>query len=117
MALNAARDRFAMSHEAVTQLQEGSEEGHEILVPLTSSLFVPGRISDPDKLLIDIGTNYFAEKTVQGTKDYLQTRVDAVGENIDSIQNVMEQKQENLETIVMVMNMRIQQIQQQQQRK
>ena len=86
IALNAARDRFALSHESVLQLESTAEDGHEILIPLTSSLYVPGRIVDPDRLLIDIGTNYFAEKSVESSKEYLQTRVNAINENIDSIQ-------------------------------
>lgn len=36
--------------------------GNPLLVPLTSSLYVPGRISDPEHVVIDIGTGYYVKK-------------------------------------------------------
>lgn len=32
-----------------------------MLVPLTASLYVPGRLDDADKVLVDVGTGYFIE--------------------------------------------------------
>lgn len=34
----------------------------KVLIPLTSSLYVPGRIKDTENVLVDIGTGYFVEK-------------------------------------------------------
>jgi hypothetical protein len=36
--------------------------GNPLLVPLTSSLYVPGKISDPEQVVIDIGTGYYVKK-------------------------------------------------------
>lgn len=33
-----------------------------ILVPLTNSLYVPGKLSDPDNVIVDVGTGYFVKK-------------------------------------------------------
>jgi hypothetical protein len=33
-----------------------------ILVPLTSSLYVPGKMADIDTYMVDVGTGYFVEK-------------------------------------------------------
>lgn len=33
-----------------------------ILVPLTNSLYVPGHLSDPDHVIVDVGTGYFVKK-------------------------------------------------------
>lgn len=35
--------------------------GHGMLLPLTQSLYVNGKIGATDKVMIDIGTGYFAE--------------------------------------------------------
>ena len=35
-----------------------------ILVPLTNSLYVPGKLSDPDYVIVDIGTGYFVKKVL-----------------------------------------------------
>lgn len=32
-----------------------------MLVPLTASLYVPGKLDDADKVLVDVGTGYFIE--------------------------------------------------------
>lgn len=32
------------------------------LLPLTASLYVPGKLSDPEKVIVDIGTGYYVEK-------------------------------------------------------
>lgn len=36
--------------------------GKTILVPLTNSLYVPGKLSDPDHVIVDIGTGYYVQK-------------------------------------------------------
>lgn len=33
-----------------------------ILVPLTNSLYIPGKISDPEHVIIDVGTGYYVKK-------------------------------------------------------
>lgn len=35
--------------------------GKKMLVPLTASLYVPGKLDDADKVLVDVGTGYFIE--------------------------------------------------------
>ena len=36
--------------------------GKTILVPLTNSLYVPGKLSDPENVIVDIGTGYYVKK-------------------------------------------------------
>lgn len=36
--------------------------GKTILVPLTNSLYVPGKLSDPDNVIVDVGTGYYVKK-------------------------------------------------------
>ena len=36
--------------------------GRSILVPLTSSLYVPGKLKNAGKVLVDVGTGYYIEK-------------------------------------------------------
>lgn len=35
--------------------------GDKMMVPLTESLYVEGYVHEKDKILVDIGTGYFAE--------------------------------------------------------
>lgn len=34
----------------------------DVLVPLTNSLYVKGKLSRPDRVLVDIGTGFYIEK-------------------------------------------------------
>lgn len=34
----------------------------QILVPLTTSLYVPGKLADTQNVIVDVGTGYFIEK-------------------------------------------------------
>lgn len=40
----------------------GSGEDGTILVPLTSSLYVRGKLADRNKVIVDVGTGYYVEK-------------------------------------------------------
>ncbi len=62
-ALHGAKGRFISARIAVDDLIKPENEGKELLIPLTSSLYVPGRIVDPNKVIVELGTGFFCEKT------------------------------------------------------
>jgi prefoldin alpha subunit len=41
----------------------------KVLIPLTSSLYVPGKIKDTENVIVDIGTGYFVEKVSRQSID------------------------------------------------
>ena len=43
--------------------------GTPILVPLTSSLYVPGKLASTDVVLVDIGTGFYVEKVRQPLRE------------------------------------------------
>ncbi|QCD96572.1 prefoldin alpha subunit [Vigna unguiculata] len=47
----------------------------EILVPLTASLYVPATLQDSTYVLIDVGTGYLIEKTMDEGKDYCERKI------------------------------------------
>ena len=50
-------------------------EGKDILVPLTGSMYVPGTLVQPEKVIVDVGTGYYVEKDITAAKDYFQRKV------------------------------------------
>jgi len=36
--------------------------GKPILVPLTTSLYVPGTLADSENVIVDVGTGFYVEK-------------------------------------------------------
>lgn len=55
--------RVEISKASLDELQKTSE-GTRMLVPITSSLYVPGETTSLQSVLIDVGTGYYIEKSV-----------------------------------------------------
>jgi len=44
------------------------------MVPLTSSLYVPGRMDDSSKVLVEVGAGYLVEENVEKAKEYCERK-------------------------------------------
>jgi len=85
-ALRQAAARLTAATAAVQELgqAEAANEPTAVFVPLTESVYVPGKIRAADPLLVELGTGYFAEQTAAGTVEFFQRKlrlVDANSEN------------------------------------
>ncbi|XP_055849705.1 probable prefoldin subunit 5 [Episyrphus balteatus] len=94
--------KYATSKEALEQVQP-DWQNKEILVPLTSSMYVPGTIKDMDNFVIDVGTGYYVEKDLETSKDYFKRRVEYVQEQMEKIEKIQYQKSRFLSVLVSVM--------------
>lgn len=56
--LNVAHQKLTASRECATFMGESSSP-QTVLVPLTTSIYVPGVIQNPSELMVDVGTGYF----------------------------------------------------------
>jgi prefoldin alpha subunit len=100
-------------------------------VPLTNSLYVPGKLSDPDHVIVDVGTGYFVQKVrgfvprpqlstdlcafqtrAQAVKHY-SSKVDYIRSNLDTLEETISKKRDNVNSVVNVMQAKLQQQQQQ----
>ena len=52
--------KFSESKEVLQYLNEYGK-GKEVMVPLTSSLYVPGIMEDTENVLVEVGASYFVE--------------------------------------------------------
>mmetsp|Transcript_14095 Transcript_14095/g.42642 ORF Transcript_14095/g.42642 Transcript_14095/m.42642 type:complete len:167 (+) Transcript_14095:80-580(+) len=109
-AMRNSEARLRESRKALNILHD-EPEGQPMLVPLTQSLYVPGEVLEPDKILVDVGTGYYLEKTADGARDLVDRRLDTVTKLAANVVTVLEQKQSNLQTLVMMMQYKMQQIQ------
>ncbi|CAM8960248.1 hypothetical protein QQ045_004749 [Rhodiola kirilowii] len=67
-------------------------QGKKMLVPLTASLYVPGTLDDADKVLIDVGTGYFIEKTMSEGRDYCERKISLLKSNYEQLLEVASKK-------------------------
>ncbi|MCJ1297185.1 subunit of tubulin prefoldin [Xylographa carneopallida] len=60
--LRVAQNKFC---ECLTSIREGISSmiiGKPLLVPLTTSLYVPGSLADAENIMVDVGTGFYVEK-------------------------------------------------------
>ncbi|CAG9858677.1 unnamed protein product [Phyllotreta striolata] len=113
-SLKIAQGKFQTSGETLEKIVPESE-GQDILVPLTGSMYVPGKLHDTKNVIIDIGTRYYVEKDIEGAKDYFSRKVKFVTEQMEKIQWLGVEKSKIRDAIVEVAEMKVSQQQQQQQ--
>ncbi|CAH7670274.1 putative prefoldin subunit 5 [Phakopsora pachyrhizi] len=67
-----------------------------ILVPLTWSLYVPGKMNDTSRVMLDVGTGYLIDQPASTAKKLLNQKALLLSVNLDQFQSTIETKQENL---------------------
>jgi prefoldin alpha subunit len=81
------------------RLWECTCTGGEILVPLTSSLYVPGKIAASTEVLVDIGTGFYVGKSPKDAAEIMSKKSDMVRKQADQLGKVINVKQSNMEII------------------
>ena len=111
--LHGARNRYNNSMSTLESMGRNKED-QTMLIPLNSSLYAPGKVSNPHKVIVELGTGYFCEKTMPEAKKLIERKVALVNKSIESIENVGNNKKKNLEQIIMVMQFKVNQLREQQ---
>ncbi|KAJ4838862.1 hypothetical protein Tsubulata_010898 [Turnera subulata] len=85
-------------------------QGKKMLVPLTASLYVPGTLDDADKVLVDIGTGYFVEKTMVEGKDYCERKINLLKSNFEQLIEVATKKKNLADEVGAVLQAKLRQL-------
>ncbi|KAL9101488.1 MAG: hypothetical protein Q9163_003259 [Psora crenata] len=93
--LKIAQGKF---RDCIVSLREGlgRGEGTPILVPLTSSLYVSGKLASADTVLVDVGTGFYVEKTQLAAQGFYKRKVEELGKNLMDLEKIVQGKQGNL---------------------
>ncbi|CAF1617177.1 unnamed protein product [Rotaria magnacalcarata] len=110
--LQYAQEGFGESMVAVQRLPTNNQD-NSLLVPLSSSMYVPGRLSDPEHVLVDVGTGFFIEMRPKKAQDYFKRKHDYIQVEIDKLQKVLYDKLLTRQQINGIIQMHLQQQQQQ----
>jgi prefoldin alpha subunit len=98
--------RFQESGDSLKQLSADSRD-KDILVPLTGSMYVPGKLSDPGRVMVDVGTGYFVEKDLAAAKEYFSKKVNYVTQQMEKVQGVGNEKNRVREAVMDVMEAKL----------
>ena len=89
-SLRAVNNKYLDNKEYIKKLKEYKDK--EILVPMTSSLYIPGKTTDVKKLMIEIGTNFFVETTIEKADKFCDRRIENLKKNMNEIEKIIQYK-------------------------
>ena len=96
--LRASAARFHMAKTAISSILP-SHDGKDILIPLTESLYVPGKIRDPSKVIVELGTGFYAEKSSKDAQAFLDRKTRLVDVNSENMMEAVTATKRNLNSI------------------
>ncbi|KAL6640912.1 hypothetical protein ACP70R_019093 [Stipagrostis hirtigluma subsp. patula] len=115
---NLLQDSLTKIRSALARLQSASAalhdlslrpQGKKILVPLTASLYVPGSLDDAEKVLVDVGTGYFIEKTMAQGNEYCERKINLLKSNFDELLEVATKKKTIADEIGLILHAKLKQ--------
>ncbi len=96
-SLRAVNNKYLDNKEYIKQLKEYKDK--EILVPMTSSLYIPGKCSDVKKLTVEIGANFFVETTVEKALKFCDRKLENLKVNMENIDKLIQEKNDQLNVV------------------
>ena len=78
-----------------------------LLVPLTPSLYVPGKLADTEHVLVDVGTGFYVEKSTSDAENFYNEKIDELGNNIKDLESVVNGKANNLRVVEEVLRQKM----------
>jgi len=105
--LKQAQAKFKACMDNVKEIKP-QNQNKTILVPLTNSLYMPGKLCDYENVIVDVGTGYYVKKPrAQAVKHY-EAKVDYIKGNLDSLQDTIQKKQDNMNQLVNIIQGKLQ---------
>ncbi len=80
------------------------------MIPLTESLYVPGKIKDPSKVMVDLGTGFYVEKTTKDANAFLERKAKLVDVNSENVMEAINATKRNVDSINIAMQGKLLQI-------
>ncbi|KAJ7058525.1 Prefoldin alpha subunit [Mycena amicta] len=106
--LKQAQTKFKVCVENVKEVKPDNKD-KPILVPLTNSLYVPGKLADTKHVIVDIGTGYFVKKTTAQATAHYTAKINYIQANLDTLEETVSKKRENMAYLVNVMQAKLSQ--------
>ena len=106
-SLQQAKQRFITSRTTLDEISS-SGSGDTVLVPLNNSLYVPGKISNPHKVMVELGTGYYCEKDINGAKELIDRKMQLISKSMESVETMGNNKRKTLEQLMQIMQYKMQ---------
>ncbi|ANQ08123.1 Prefoldin subunit 5 [Plasmodium coatneyi] len=73
------------------------EKGLEVHIPLTSLVYIPGKIVDTENFLIRMGTNYYVQRNAKQTIEYFNNKIGKLNEQIKKLKVTLIEKKNEID--------------------
>ncbi|QLG71692.1 hypothetical protein HG535_0C00410 [Zygotorulaspora mrakii] len=98
-ALTIARNKFSECIEDIKTVSSPENQDQKILVPASASLYIPGKIVDNHKFMVDVGTGYYVDKTSEDAIVFYEKKIDKLNNEAVQIQNIIKEKNQYSQAI------------------
>lgn len=104
--LKQVQERFMQNIASLTIMKSSSDDPSPkfLMVPITTSVYVHAESSVNDKVLVDIGTGYFIEKSLKDADEYYTRKIRFLHEQLQKIEKIIIEKSKNLSLITQEIN-------------
>ena len=104
-SLRSAQNKFK---DCINSIRNGvTAPAKPLLVPLTTSLYVPGTLADTEHVLVDVGTGFYVEKTITEAVKFYEGKVDELGKNVKDLETIVNGKAQNLRVVEEVLRQKM----------
>lgn len=95
------RSAQAQFKNAIDAIKTGVQNpvSRDILVPLTSSMYVPGKLRDTERVVVDVGTGYYVEKKCADAIKFYEDKVEDLAGNLKGLEGVVNSKGQSLRVV------------------
>ena len=104
--------KFNESKNSLSYMRDFAE-GKEIMVPLTGSLYVPGRMADHNCVMIEAGAGYFIEKNTTQALDYCDRKQKQLQDSGNKVNEIIQHKKAQLQKVQAEFQKRVEAMQRQ----
>jgi len=105
--LRAAQAKFRECLKSISGGVNADVEGKPILVPLTTSLYVPGTLADTENVIVDVGTGFYVEKSTKDAEKFYSGKVEEIGGNLKDLESIVQGKSSNLRVVEDVLRQKV----------
>ena len=100
-SLRVAQSQFGASKSAIAKFS-GSQEGAEMLIPLTEALYVPATVKTNKKVLVEYGAGYYVERNCKDAQGFFDRKVKFLVERTSQLEQTIRTKREQLAQVIQV---------------
>lgn len=106
--LHAAQSKF---RDCLRCVQGGKspalQANKQILVPLTNSLYVKGKLSKTSHVIVDVGTGFYVEKDIKSAAEFYENKANELAGNIKELEVIIQSKNNNVRVIEEVLRQKM----------